>query len=499
MHSTESNNKSEVSGIYGSFSLGESEFALSASSIQEVVNEPEAYSVIPLSPAYLLGIFNLRGVIVPVVDLRRIFDLPIREMDGHEQRKVAIVEHGHLCLGLLFDATAEVFSDEDVETCWFESRGSSERDQVVKGVFKLDEGRRIVQILDAQGMLNLEKLPRTGSPDSVIKAKRKRGLRKQCISFTVGNSHCALDIASIREIVDIKKIENTDLSSKICPGLIDIRGSTVPVINFSAVLGCGDSPVDAVIQADSSRVIVMKVVDGLFGLLVDSIESIITYFDEDLMPFPVLGEQASTLFLGCISSTDDSSHTIVLKHDEILTNQEIEGITKGCDSLFNDSVETSRLQKKGALNSSTLITFSLGSRYGLDIAEVREVIDLPDNMIKTPNMSGHMRGMANLRGELVAVIDSRELYELDECQSLSNAKVLVFERDGVKQGLMVDSVDSIMPFSQDDLADIPRIMFEGSGNLIGEDVKKALIVGDESNADTICLFDLSSVSARASL
>ena len=64
---------------------------------------------------------------------------------------------------------------------------------------------------------------------------------------------------------------------------------------------------------------------------------------------------------------------------------------------------------------------------------------------------------------------------------------------------MVDSVDSIMPFSQDDLADIPRIMFEGSGNLIGEDVKKALIVGDESNADTICLFDLSSVSARASL
>jgi len=115
MHSTESNNKSEVSGIYGSFSLGGSEFALSASSIQEVVNEPEAYSVIPLSPAYLLGIFNLRGVIVPVVDLRRIFDLPIREMDGHEQRKVAIVEHGHLCLGLLFDATAEVFSDEDVE------------------------------------------------------------------------------------------------------------------------------------------------------------------------------------------------------------------------------------------------------------------------------------------------------------------------------------------------------------------------------------------------
>ena len=166
---------------------------------------------------------------------------------------------------------------------------------------------------------------------------------------------------------------------------------------------------------------------------------------------------------------------------------------------FNDSVETSRLQKKGALNSSTLITFSLGSRYGLDIAEVREVIDLPDNMIKTPNMSNHMRGMASLRGELVAVIDSRKLYELDECQSLSNAKVLVFERDGVKQGLMVDSVDSIMPFSQDDLADIPRIMFEGSGNLIGEDVKKALIVGDESNAETICLFDLSSVSARASL
>lgn len=499
MLSVEPEKMPDVSEIYGSFSLGESEFALSASSIQEVVNEPDGYSAIPLAPKFLLGIFNLRGIIVPVVDLRKIFDVPVGESDGNEPRKIAIVEHGNLCLGLVFDATAEVFSDEDVEACWFESRGNSARDQVVKGVFKLDEGRRIVQILDAQAMLNLEKIPRTGNPDMAVKARNKRGLRKQCISFTVGDSQCALDISSIREIVDIKKIESTVLASDICLGLIDIRGSTVPIVNFSAVLGYDERAIDVVIHADSSRVVVMKVGEDLIGLLVDSIENIITYFDEDLIPFPVIGECKSKLFLGCISSTENSAHTIVLKHDEILTDEEIEGITKGCNKLFQDSVETSRLQRKGPLNSSTLITFSLGNRYGLDISEVREVIDMPDDLIETPNMSKNMRGMVNLRGELVAVVDSRELYKLDECKNLDSAKILVFEREGVKQGLMVDSVDSIMPFSQGDLIDIPKIMFKGSDNLIGEDVKEALITGVESQSETICILDLSSVSARASI
>lgn len=487
------------SQIYGSFSLGESEFALSVRSIQEVVNEPERYSAIPLAPDYLMGLFNLRGVIVPVVDLRRIFELPVKDAVVAEPRKIAIVEHGNLCLGLLFDATAEVFNGNDVEACWFESRGQSDQDLVVQGVFKLDGGRRIVQILDAHGMLNLDKIPRTANAELSSQAKRRKGVRKQCISFVVGDSQCALDIGSIKEIVNIDKIENTVLASDLCLGAIDIRGNTVPIVNFSGLLGYKNPSSDRATYNDSSRIIVMKVGDDLFGLLVASIESIISYYDEDLIAFPLLGDCKKSMFAGCISSADDSQHTIVLKHDEIFTNEEINTITKGHSHLFKDAMEASRERKQGALNRKTLITFSLDNQYGLDISEVSEVIDYPDDLIKTPSMSSHMLGMTNLRGELVAVIDSRGLYNMEASTQSAGSKIVVFERDGVKQGLMVDSVDSIIPFSQKDLIGIPKIMFSGANNVIGEDVKEALIVGNDSDTETVCILDLSSVSARLNL
>ena len=101
----------EKKEIYGSFLLSGSEFAISVKAIQEVVNEPESYNPVPLSPNYLLGLFNLRGMIIPVVDLRKIFDFP----DNHEanEKKVAIIEHGNICVGILFDQTCEVFNGND--------------------------------------------------------------------------------------------------------------------------------------------------------------------------------------------------------------------------------------------------------------------------------------------------------------------------------------------------------------------------------------------------
>ena len=85
---------SKAPAIYGSFGLGNTEFALHAGVIKEVVNEPATISEIPLSPAFMLGLFNLRGRIIPIVDLRLLLELPDNDATD---RKVAIVEDGELC------------------------------------------------------------------------------------------------------------------------------------------------------------------------------------------------------------------------------------------------------------------------------------------------------------------------------------------------------------------------------------------------------------------
>ena len=490
-------NKEPAISIFGSFSLAGTEFALSAQSIQEVVNEPEAYSPIPLAPDYLLGVFNLRGSIVPVLDLRQVFKLEAEQRDSTELRKIAIVEYGELCLGLLFDSTGEVFNANDVETCLFESRGESAAEQVISGVFKMQGGGRIVQILDVNGMLGLEKVPhsRNLTGERIV---QNRGKRRQCISFRIGHSCCALDIEEIREIVNIDGIHNTVLAGDLCLGAIDIRGDTVPIVNFSYLLGFDSKPPEDLHESDSYRVIVMNVQDNLVGLLVDSIENIVPYFDDELIDFPVLVDKKKAMFKGCVPAKSDNDHAIVLKHSEVLSASELAEITRGHSQLFGDSKEKTIREERRSLDRKTLLTFSLDNRYGLDIRDVREVIDYPVDLIQTPNMADHIRGMANLRGELVAVIDSRKLYNMAPSNTEETGKVLIYEKSGVKHGLVVDSVDSIIPFSRADIVNVPEIVFRAHDGNIDKDVQEAIMVKSGDTEETVCILDLDSVSRRAS-
>ena len=486
--------------IYGSFSLAGTEFALSAQSIQEVVNEPDSYSPIPLTPDYILGVFNLRGSIVPVIDLRHLFDLQSEDYDGCsgkcEARKVAIVEYGELCLGLLFDHTGEVFNGNEVEQCLFERRGDSDAQQVIAGVFKMSNSQRIVQILDVHAMLKLDKVPHSAN-NAGRQSLKHRGKRHQCISFKVGKSCCALEIDSIREIVNIGHIDNKVLAGECCIGAIDIRGDTVPIVNFSRLLGYDDSSVDDLCESDSTRVIVMSFQNSLVGFLVDSIENIISYFLDELIDFPVLVDRKKTLFKGCVAATDNANHTIVLNHEDILSRDELATITRGHSQLFSDMAEKAQVDKKSKNESRTLMLFSLEKRYALDISDVKEVIEYPEELVQTPDMADHIRGMANLRGELVAVIDTRKLYKIDSADSCSGgAKVLIYEKTGVKHGLVVDSVDSIVPLNRAEVVAIPEIATHSSNKVVQADVTEAIMINHGDSQETVCILDLDALSQR---
>ncbi len=502
-NSTNSDQQARPS-IYGSFALGGSEFALPVSVVQEVVNEPASYTNVPLSPDYLLGLFNLRGNIIPVVNLASIFKLNSADSSNDKSgtsefdtRKVAILEFGSLCLGLLFDTTGEVFNSTDVETCMFQNTDKSIQDQVIAGVFKMEGGNRIVQLLDVQGMLQLDRIPQNKHNGSISASARRRGKRRQCISFEVGDSCCALDIGAIKEIVNIGHIENTVLAGSLCLGAIDLRGNTVPIVNFSLLLGYNDAATHDIHESDSHRIIIMKVGDNLFGLLVSQINNIVSYFDDELTAFPVLGNQRTAMFKGYVSGTNENMSTIVLEQSEIFSNEEIHAITKGHSALFKDAADPSFTAKQGSLNRKTLITFSLDNLYGLEIGEVKEVVDYPAELIKTPSMSKYIRGMVNLRGELIAIIDTRCLYGLDEFADHQSTKVLVFEVENTKYGLMVDTVDSIVAFSESDTATIPNVVFSSDSGVINKDVKQAVMILSGDTQQTVCVLNLESVAERA--
>ncbi|MEO0335597.1 MAG: chemotaxis protein CheW, partial [Pseudomonadota bacterium] len=334
MTNSETTNTRLDRDIYGSFLLGESEFAISVKAIQEVVNEPESYNPVPLAPDYLLGLFNLRGMIIPVIDLRKLFG--ISSGADLDEKKVAIIEHGSLCVGILFDCTREVFDGNTTEKSLFKGASAqTEKEKVIEGVFKLDQGQRMIQIINPYELLSLQDLPKTDESVAKTFSSRKTGKREQCISFRVGDSLCALGIHCIQEIVKVEAVEHTALSNEICLGAINIRGNTIPVINFERIFGYDNQTnEDHKLSADS-RIVIMKLEDELFGLLVSSIQSIVSYFSDEVIAFPVLNKKKKEMFIGCLPG-EDEEQTILLDHTQVLSNAEIERITKGHSNLYRE-------------------------------------------------------------------------------------------------------------------------------------------------------------------
>jgi purine-binding chemotaxis protein CheW len=87
------------------FELSDRFFALSIFDVQEILEEAEITRV-PTTPHFLHGVINLRGDIVPVVDVREVLHLPIKPPS--RESRIMILTINKVLLGILVDAIKEV-------------------------------------------------------------------------------------------------------------------------------------------------------------------------------------------------------------------------------------------------------------------------------------------------------------------------------------------------------------------------------------------------------
>jgi purine-binding chemotaxis protein CheW len=139
------------------FALKGETFAVSIEAIKEIIEYPELTSV-PLMPAFLRGVMNLRGAVIPVVDLSERFHLGVATLG---RRSCVIVfevasPEGQQVIGAMVDAVHEVV---EVDASLLDATpefGTHVAPEFIKGMLRLNE--RIVVLLDLERVLSLEQL-----------------------------------------------------------------------------------------------------------------------------------------------------------------------------------------------------------------------------------------------------------------------------------------------------------------------------------------------------
>jgi purine-binding chemotaxis protein CheW len=132
------------------FRLGTEEFGVPIESVQEIVRVPETLTHVPKAPPAVEGVINLRGTVLPVVDLRRRLGMAtVARNDG--QRIVVFLIHG-VRTGFIVDAVAEVLK---VPRAAIEPapRLSAEQSTLLARMANLEKQKRMLQLIDPSHLL----------------------------------------------------------------------------------------------------------------------------------------------------------------------------------------------------------------------------------------------------------------------------------------------------------------------------------------------------------
>lgn len=146
MMANEVNSNTEFQVV--AFKLGREEYGVNILNVQEIKKLIDITRV-PFAPSFIKGVMNLRGSVLPVIDLKQ--RLSLMEEPYSEDTRIVVVKVDDISVGLIVDAVTEVLTidSENVEL----REGNNDNDAFIRGVGNIDD--RLVILLKLNEIIGL--------------------------------------------------------------------------------------------------------------------------------------------------------------------------------------------------------------------------------------------------------------------------------------------------------------------------------------------------------
>jgi len=252
-----------------------------------------------------------------VIKLLGEFQGSVKQNIREDQRLIVVQAHGSL-LALLVDKVREVLNMPKRQIDAPPQNLSENKNIELCGVAKLENGKRLILLLDADHLVQdqeLQKLGAVASESSANEAQKHQvgGAsaalgEQQFVTFRLGEGEYGVPISKIQEIDRSSKMTRVPRTADYMDGITNLRGEVVPVINARKRFNLPQKEAD-----ERTRVIIMEVGGVKTGLLVDSVREVLNLAGKDIAPPPTsLANTIDRQFISGIGKVDGDKRMIVL-------------------------------------------------------------------------------------------------------------------------------------------------------------------------------------------
>jgi purine-binding chemotaxis protein CheW len=471
-----------------SFAVAGEMFAVKMAPVQEIIRVPEV-AQLPLAPAVLDGLANLRGRVLPIINLRRLFACESREND--DATRALVINLGQP-LGFVVDRVASVLNVDPSEIESASAIQSIVSADYLTGVIQRpqpDGSKELLMVLDFERLVSShfasvaqrsrEDLTRQGPLDTLQADEDADGHSDELrlVSFSVAGQEYGIDIADVQEIVQVPEhITALPNTPHHVLGLISLRQRLLPLVSLRGLFTLPDEAL-----SEHHRIVVISLPGGLqVGLVTDSVKEVLSVprSQADAMP-GILSQDNQMQEFASICRLDDGKRLLsVIATDRLLGLTGIRdalqaasqhaGSTTQENSMRNDELSDER---EGSDDDTQVVIFRLGrEEFGVPIMSVQEIVRVPDVLTRVPKTPSFVEGVINLRGTVLPVIDQRTRLGMEGMARHDGQRIMVYLLGGVRTGFIVDSVAEVLRIPKSQVSAAPA-MSEEQSRLISQVAK----------------------------
>ncbi|MGA9072457.1 MAG: chemotaxis protein CheW [Terracidiphilus sp.] len=452
------------------FLSGDEVFAADMSPVKEIIRVPQVVRV-PMAPAALEGLANLRGKVLPIISLRRLFGFP--ELEHDDATRALVIDVGQP-LGFVVDRVSSVMGVDSGRIEDVSSISTTVNTDVLSGLIKDAGGHAMIMVLDFAKLIHREfsaiaAITKNTSVASVAQAQVQNEEEDssdelQLVSFNVEGQEYAIAIEDVQEIVQVpESVIHVPHSESHVLGVMTLRNRLLPLVRLRRIFGLPDSDLD-----EKSRIVVLTLNGVSVGVVVDAVSEVLRVSKSGVDPLPaLLAREGNLAEVTSICRLNNGKRLVsIMTARNLFDHSAIKSAVSEAMNTVNDSEVENKKAKDADDNlddDEQVVVFRLDKEeFGAPIASVQEIVRVPEQLVRVPQAPSFVEGVINLRGTVLPVIDLRLRLGLKQVERTDRQRIMVFLISDVRTGFIVDQVAEVLKIPKSAIEPAPQLSSDQS-------------------------------------